>query len=102
MTSGERVELSKAILLSETLQGFFLCSQGLHSHLNLGDFFPNFEKKSQSSKKKFFFFFFEDWDFILFFEDWDFHSVNTHRHYMVTFSFNLMAIVCVIASLFFY
>ena len=57
MTSGERVELSKAILLSETLQGFFLCSQGLHSHLNLGDFFPNFEKKSQSSKKKFFFFF---------------------------------------------
>ena len=45
--------------------GFFLCSLGPNSaQWNLGDFFPNFEKKSQSS------FFFLD--------DWDFHSVNTH------------------------
>ena len=36
-----------------------------------------------------------------FFEDWDFHSFSTHTSYMVTF-FNLMAIVCVIANLFFY
>ena len=36
-----------------------------------------------------------------FFNDWDFHSVNTHTSYMVTFSFNLMSIVCVIANLFF-
>ena len=27
---------------------------------------------------------------------------NTHTSYIVTFSFNLMAIVCVIANLFFY
>ena len=32
---------------------------------NLGDFFPNFEKKSISSK-----------NFFFLFEDWDFHSVN--------------------------
>ena len=35
-----------------------------------------------------------------FFEDWDFHSVNTHTSYMVIFSFNLMAILCVIADFF--
>ena len=62
-----------------------------NSQWNLGVFFfPNFERKYQSSKKKKFFFF----------EDWDFHSVNTHTSYMVTFSFNLMAIVCVIANFF--
>ena len=37
-----------------------------------------------------------------FLEDWDFHSVNTNTQAMVTFSFNSMAIVCVIANLFFY
>ena len=47
-------------------------------------FFPILKKKIPIFKKKFFF------------EDWDFHSVNTHTSYMVTFSFNLMAIVCVI------
>ena len=49
----------------------FWCSQW-----NLGDFFPIFE-------------------------DWDFISVNTQTNYMVMFSFNVMAIVCVIAYLFF-
>ena len=62
----------------------------------LSDFFPQFKKKYQSSKKKIYFIM-----IFFFFEDWDFHSVNTHRHYMVIFSFNLMAIVCVIANLFF-
>ena len=33
-------------------------------------------------------------------EDWDFHSVNTHTRYMVMFSFNLMAILCVIVYCF--
>ena len=41
----------------ETL-GFFLVCPGAeiwpHSQWNLGDFFPNFEKKSQSSKQFFF------------------------------------------------
>ena len=32
----------------------------------------------------------------------DFHSVNTHTIYMVTLSFNLMAIVYVMVHLFFY
>ena len=59
-----------------------------HSQWNLGAFFPNFEKKIPI----FNFFFVEDWDFL---------SVNTHTSYMVKFSFNLMAIVCVIANLFF-
>ena len=36
----------------------------------------------------------------IFFEDLDFYSVNAHTSYMVTFSFNLMAIVCVIANMF--
>ena len=36
------------------------------------------------------------------FEDWDFNSVITHTSYMVTFSLNVMAIVCVIANLFLY
>ena len=71
--------------------GIFWCSKGPKLgpipkswQWNLGDFFPNFEKKSQSSKK------------IFFLEDSDFHSVNILTSYMVTFSFNLMAIVCVI------
>ena len=38
--------------------------------------------------------------FIFIFFDWDFHSVNTHKH-MVTFSFDLIALVCVKAILFF-
>ena len=42
----------------------------------------------------------EDWD-VLFFFRLEFHSVSMHRHYMVTFSFNLMAIECVIANYFF-
>ena len=59
-----------------------------HSQLEFRvPFFPNFEKKNQSSKKKS--------------EDLEFHSVNTRTNYMVTFSFNLMKIVCVLASLFF-
>ena len=33
-------------------------------------------------------------------KDWDFHSVNMHTSYMVMFSFNFMAIVCVKANLF--
>ena len=37
-----------------------------------------------------------------FWEDWDFHSVNSHTSYMVAFSFNLMAIVCVISIFFFF
>ena len=53
-----------------------------HSQWYLGDFFPNFEKKSQSSK------------FGIFIQ-------QTHKVHVVTF-FNLMAIVCVIAYLFFY
>ena len=78
------------------ISDFFLCSQG-PNFLNFGPipdgiqvtFFPNFEKKSQSSKNIFFFF-----------ADWDFHSVNTYTSYMVTFSFNLMTIVCVLPYLF--
>ena len=50
--------------------------------------FPNFANKIFKKKKNF--------------EDRDFHSINTHTSYMVTFSFNLMAIVCVIANLFLY
>ena len=52
--------------------GFFWCSQC--SQWNLGAFSPILKKKSQYSKES----------------------------YMVAFSFNLMAIVCVIANLFFY
>ena len=63
------------------------------SQWNLGVFFPNLKKNPNLPKKYFFF------------EDWDFYSVNTNIHthtsYMVMFSFNLMAIVCVIANLFF-
>ena len=60
------------------------------SQWNLCDFFPNFDKKKQSSKK------------IFFFGRMGF-SFNQHTHtsYMVIFSFNLMAIVCLIANLFF-
>ena len=75
-----------------------------HSQWNLGDFFPNFEKNMNLQKKCCFF-------FVCFLEDWDFHSVNTYIHKLHTwqhsttiafyFSFNLMAIVCVIANLFF-
>ena len=36
------------------MQGFFFCVT--HSQWNLGDFDPNFEKKSQSSKKVFYHF----------------------------------------------
>ena len=79
------------------VHGFFCVLKGRnsapfprpHSQWNLGAFFPNFGKKIQSSQ------------IFFFFEDWDFHSVNTHKSYMLTFSFNLMAIVCVIANLFF-
>ena len=53
-------------------------------------FFPNFEEKKNNPQIFFFFFFFEEWDL---------HSVNTHTSYMVTFTFNLMAILCVIAKL---
>ena len=85
---------------------FFAVLRGRNSALlgKLGDFFPNFEnKKSQSSKKK--------KKIILRFG----FSFSQNRHklhgdvlqfndtrYMVTFSFNLMAIVCVIAILFYY
>ena len=55
--------------------------------------FPNFEGKNSQSSKNFFFFFFV--------EDWNFHSVNTHTSYMVMFSFNLMAIIYVIANFFY-
>ena len=56
------------------------------------DFFPILKKNPNLQKK------------IFFVEDWDFHSVTTHTHtsYMVNFSFNLMAIVCVVANLFFH
>ena len=63
-------------ILKNTNGVFFFVFSGaeiqLYSQWNSGDFFPNFEKKSQSSKKNVF-------------EDWDFHSVNTHIHksYMV-------------------
>ena len=68
---------------------------GANSQWNLGDFSPNFKNNPNLQKKIYCDFFF--------FEDWDFHSVNTHIHYMVTFSFTLMAIVCVIhvANVFF-
>ena len=36
-----------------------------HSHWNLGDFFPTFEKNPNLH---------------LFFEDWDFHSFSQHSH----------------------
>ena len=92
-----------------TLEIFKVYSQGLflvfswaeirtYSQWNLGDFLPNFEAKSQS-------YFFKTGTFI--------QSTHTHTHthtrmharthtsYMVTFSFNLISIVCVIADLFF-
>ena len=51
--------------------------------MEFGDFFRNFEK---NEKPSFFFFFWK--------------IGNTHTSYMVTF-FNLLAILCVIANLFF-
>ena len=62
------------------------------SQWNLGAFLANFEKNPNLQFYHYFFF-----------ENWDFHSVNvnTHTSYMVTFSFNLIAIVCVIANCFF-
>ena len=69
----------------------FLCSQGAeirpNFQLDLGDSFPNYEKKIP----------------IIFFwggERLEF-SINTHTRYVVTFSFNLMAIVWVKANVFF-
>ena len=77
---------------------FFLVSSGAEirplSQWDLGDFFPIWKKKSQSKNIFFFFFKFS-------------FSHHTQTSYMVTvnyhcilFSFNLMAIVCVIANLF--
>ena len=57
------------------------------SQWNLGDLFPNSKKKKTIFKKNYFFL--------------NFHSITTHTSNKVTFSFNLMAIVCVIANLFF-
>ena len=83
----------------KTDPGIFLCSQGpefgpISNGIKVTTFIPNFEKNSQSSKKKFFFVFFF-WKIGIFIQ-------STHTSYMVTFSFNLMAIVCVIANLYFY
>ena len=63
---------------------------GSHFQWNLGDFFPNFEKKNHTlpQKKK---------QNIFFFDDLDFHSVTTHT--ILQF---LMAKVCVIANSSFY
>ena len=55
-----------------------------NSQWNLSDFFPILKTKSQSSKKKFFFL-----KIGIFIQ-------STHRRYMVTFSFNLMAIECIV------
>ena len=80
-------------VLGINMQGFIWVFSGAevqpNSQWNLGDFFPNFEKKSKSSKK--FFFSFEIGIFIQ----------STHTSYMVMISFNLMAIVCDIANLYF-
>ena len=62
----------------------------LHSQWNLGAFFPILKKISIFKKKKFFFLKIEI----------SFQSTHTQASYMVTFSFNLMAIVYVIANLF--
>ena len=62
------------------------------SQWNLGDFFPNFEKKNPNLQKK---------KKLYFFEDWDFHALNTHTSYKddVLFQFN-GNIVCVITIFF--
>ena len=70
----------------------FFVLRGPNFQWNLFDISPVLKIKPQSSKN----IFFEDCDFIIFFifvlfEDCDFHSVNSHRRFMVTFSFNLMA-----------
>ena len=85
-------------------QGFFLVSSEAEirplSQWDLGDFFPYLKKNSQIPNLKIFFFFF------LFFRIF-IQSPHTHSltSYMMTiywncilFSFNLMAIVCVIAN----
>ena len=68
-----------------TSMDFFLVFKGAdiqpHSQWNLVDFFPNFKKNPNG-----------------FLYDWD----HPHTSYMVMFSFNLIAIVCVIANLLFY
>ena len=61
---------------------------GHHSQWNLGDFFPQFKKIPIPPPPPLPIFFF--------LKHWDFHSVTTHTSCMVTFSFDLMAIVCVI------
>ena len=81
--------------------GIFLVFSGAemkpHSQWNLGAFFPILKKNPDLQKKN-----------IHFFEGLDFHSVNTytrartytHTSYMVTFSFNILTIVCLIANVF--
>ena len=58
-----------------------------HSQWNLYDFFPNFENISIFKNKNFFFL-----NIGIFIQS------DTHTSYMVTFSVNLMGMICVIAK----
>ena len=82
-------------------QGLVLVFSGAeirtHSQWNLGDLFTQFRKKKSHS------YFFKTGTFIQSTHTYARTHARTHTHtsYMVSLSFNLMSIVCVIANLFF-